>query len=128
MSSDSDRYPLATFDGKWIPADILKPDGIVLLTFTNAASTAQIAIPTATEIIRFWASEDVVLKFGAAAAIPANGVYYAASAILEKNKEYFLAPPAATFAAYGLTAGGNLHAQFIKKWAGLSLKPQNDRR
>ncbi len=128
MSSDTKRYPHSTADGRAIPFEIMKPYGLVPLSFVTASASGLINVPTEIEIISVLVTEDAIIKFGGSAAMPANGVLEEDMAFLKKNSRTSIAPPAATFSIRGVTSAGQAYIQFIENWAGLSLEVQTRKR
>lgn len=123
MASTSQRYPLSTPEGAAIPLDIMKPHSFMQKDFTEVVSAA-LAVPDGIEIVSFTASEDCIIRFGAAAVVPADGVSYPDTIYIDKDVRVCVAPRAATFTVIATSAVGTLHAQFIEKWAGLALTKQ----
>lgn len=118
------RYPFATADGIAIPSDIIKPLGILRQTFSHLIATVPVAIPAAVEVISFLATEDCIVVFGAEAAIPTNAIMLADALFVPANMVVQAAPPLSNMSVIGLTASGNLVAQFIESWAGLTRTTQ----
>lgn len=127
MSSTTQRYPFATASGDSIPLDVVKPSGLIVKSFLSSGATGNIALPADVEAIGLLASEDCIVRFGAAASVPADGVNLSNAIYVPAGMHIIAAPPADTFSAIGHTANGTLIVQLIAKWAGLSLDTQTTR-
>jgi hypothetical protein len=128
MSSDTDRYPLSTADGKHIPLEIIKPHGFVRKSFTAAGASAQVTIPATIEIISFQATENCIILFDGNASVPADGTLLTSGLYVPNTYRVTVAPIGSYFTVIGETASGLLYCQMIEKWAGLSLSVQSARR
>lgn len=124
MPSTTQRYPLSTSDGTAIPLEIMKPHSFVQKSFLQASATAAQPVPTGVEIMSITVSEDVILRFGAAAVALADGVNYPDTVLVKAGTRVCIAPKADTFTLKGFTANGLAYIQYIEKWAGLALAKQ----
>ncbi len=127
MANTTQRYPLATPDGRAIPLDVVKPVGFLQKAFTTAAS-GTLTLPSNVEVLSVFASADCYIQFGGTAAVPADGVVVTNLLYVPKNMRITAAPPATTFTVIGKTTSGTLNVQLLEKWAGLILDVQQKRR
>lgn len=123
MPSTTQRYPLSTPDGKYIPLDVVRSAGYAIKS-VNTSVSSPITIGENVEIISFSATEDMLVCFGGVAALPADAVVYADTVFIGRGQRVTVAATALTFTAIALTTAGILHCQLIDKWAGLGLQTQ----
>jgi len=130
MASQPDTlglYPHSAPDGTPIPFDIVRPLGLIRQDFTAAAS-GNIAIPSDAELLAFMSTQECIVKFGAAATVPANGVHnidmivIPAGGLLVVDHNF-----ATTFSVIALADEGTLYVQTIKKWKDLRKQSQFNR-
>ena len=101
MANLTQRYPLATPDGVPIPLEVIRPYGIVKQAFTTTVS-GNITLAAAVEIASFYATEDCIVRFGAAASNPADGVTLANAIFIPKGSRVTCAVMAVTFTVIAL--------------------------
>ncbi len=127
MPSSSQRYPLATPDGKAIPLDTIRPLGFYLLDFTTGVASS-ITIPSNIEILSIQSTEDCVISFSGTANVPSSGVLLADSFYLSSDMRVSISPLSVNLSVIGAGNDGVLLVQLIDNWAGLSLAVQTNRR
>lgn len=123
MASTTQRYPLSTPEGSAIPLEIMKPHSFMQKSFGAVVTAAQ-NVPDGVEIMSITVTENCLIRFGAAAVAPVDGVNYPDTVLIEADARVCIAPKAATFTLIGLTSSGTAYVQFIEKWAGLALTKQ----
>lgn len=71
-------FPAATPDGRAIPFDIIRPNGVMRLTFGDTG-TAAVALPSVpaeqSKIFALFSNTLCLVRFGGVAALPAHGAY-----------------------------------------------------
>ncbi len=127
MPSTTKRYPLSTPDGSYIPLDVIKPNGLILLSH-SAVVSASISIPEDIEIISFLSSTDCLVNFGGTASVPADGVLSQNTVLIPADMRISVAPTSTTFTVISYSDSGIISCQLIDKWAGLTLETQQQRR
>jgi len=125
MSVISDQlYPFATQDGKAIPLDIIRPQGLIQVPFT--LTWASLVIPAGYEICVFRATEDAIIDIsGTAAVANVDGTAYNNHLFIPKGYIVTAAITVGTVKIIGASAVGRLVIQALKKWSSLSLPRQS---
>ncbi len=124
----NDRYPLSTADGKAIPFEVLSPKGFLTVAATAVVSNS-VAVPANTSIMSVSSTVDTILRFGAAASVPATETLLSDAIWIPANMVVMIAALSSTFTVIrGGASDGTVTAQFYNAWAGLSLTTQNQRR
>lgn len=123
MASETQRYPLAAPDGTAIPLEVFKPLSFMRKSFTTTVS-GTLNVPAGCEIMSVMASADCFISFGGTAAVPPDGSAVANLVFLPKILRMTIAPPTDTFTVIGDGVSGNIHIQFIDKWASVLLQTQ----
>lgn len=123
----ADLYPYATADGKSIPLECLRPQGLTIKALTENSSS--FTLPEDSETVLLYCTKDCILRFGAASASPADGVYEANSLFLPKGHSMSVLIPDNEIHAKLLAVGtGTLFVQTLVKWAGLAIDTNYIRR
>lgn len=123
----SDLYPFATEDGQSIPLECLRPQGLTIKSLTENSSS--FTLPEDSETVLFYSTKDCLIRFGAASASPADGVYEANSLFLPKGHSMSVLIPDNEIHAKLLAVGtGTLFVQTLVKWAGLTISNNYIRR
>lgn len=128
MSSSTQRYPLSTPDGVAIPLEVIKAHSLVKKSFLSASATAALTVPADVELMMVSATRDCIIRFGAAASVPADGVALADAVYVYADMVVFVAPHLSTFTIIGAAADGSAVIQYLQKWAGLALSTQYSKR
>lgn len=133
MADVSNRYPLSTADGQYIPLDVVRPHGSLTKTFTAAGSTAAMDVPSTVDIMTFLCDQDCILQFAASSASAAamvDGTLKADAFFVYANTITNISPPIGkkSFALRGDSASGIAKINYLETWAGLSLQSQITRR
>lgn len=122
MSAPKDLYPFATQDGKAIPLDIIRADGLIFIDYTLAGEL--LTIPAGKEVGTVYASTDAILTFGANTAVPAANVPMPASLFIPAKTILTVALLPGSAYVKAMSTNGKLVVQLIEKWAGLGLTTQ----
>lgn len=125
----ANRYPLSTPDGKAIPLDLIKPLGVLRLSFTAAAHNSQ-TLPSAYQdkIFTAYSTEDCYLDFKATPAAVIDDVVSTDTLFIPAGVLIAFISNSLYIAARGSTASGIVQIQIIDIWAGLLLESQVNRR
>lgn len=124
MTTPANVYPFATQDGKAIPLDILRPSGIMILTF-QVATESFFIIPNGYEVGIFFSPTWVLARFGQPFTVPVlNNTLYTDALIIPSGTMTVASLTQGPCYIKGLTENGTLYLQLIEKWAGLALDKQ----
>lgn len=124
MTTPAGIYPFATQDGKAIPLDIIKPEGILLQTF-GVGSSSSFTLPEGSLVGTFTATSACLVRFGTD--LPgslAADTLYAETLLIPAETTVTCALTAGLVYVIGLVEEGTIYVQLIKKWAGLALDRQ----
>lgn len=129
ISNIISRYPFATANGDYIPADILRVQGSFLKNFTVTATTAE-DLPVGTEILRLRPSEFCWFFNGdglAVAPVHATPSLIKNDTMLLLKDEWILIainPNVLKYSVIRDSIDGVLNIQVIQKWNVLALDVQ----
>lgn len=109
-------YPLSSPDGQAIPYEVIRPIGLIRQDFTDTGSAA-ITIPAAAELLSLFANATCIVRFGATAAVPANGAHDIDSILVAANTYMNVDHNgAANFSVIGVSEAGTLFVTTVQKW------------
>lgn len=133
MSDIQGRYPLSTADGQAVPLDIIRPMGIVSISFNPSTGTSPFTLSDTLDCYSIRATEDCLVEFNATFPLATNLVnatFRADALYVPKNTILFISPPVSKniISVLGISTSGLLHIQYIESWTGLALKNQYTRR
>jgi hypothetical protein len=121
-------YPLSSPDGQSIPYEVIRPIGLIRQDFNDVGSAA-VTIPTAADILAFFANATCIVTFGATAVVPANGVHGLNSILIPANTYMNVDHNgAANFSVVGVSEAGTLFTVTVKKWQDTKKPIQFQRR
>lgn len=127
-------YPFATAEGEYVPADILRPVGVISKSITSSGSSSAIAIPDGADSLLFQSSSAALVQFGMndtiTATALADGTLKADSVYIPANMICLISPPAGHthFAVRAISAPGTLITQILESWNALSTASKYVRR
>jgi len=129
MSDLTNRYPIATADGKAIPHDVLRPKGFYRLDLSTSPSGI-LNLPSGTKLLVLCSTTDCVIKFDSsvAVAMPGNATLLSAAMFLPKNTIQTVSPDVASLSGVAITVSGTLYITIAGAWSGLGLEHQYSRR
>lgn len=129
MADLTNRYPIATADGKAIPHEVLKPRGLYQLALSTSASGI-ITFPAGTKILVLISTVDCILKFDSttAASVPANATLMTEAMFLPKNTIQTISPESMYLSGITAAGSGTLNITLAESWSGLGLEHQYSRR
>ena len=129
MADLTNRYPIATADGKSIPHEVLRPKGFYRLDLSTTASGI-ITLAAGTKILVLISTVDCILKFHAtvAASVPAVGSLLADAMFLPKNTIQTISPDVAAVSGITIAGTGTVYITLAGAWSGLGLEHQYNRR
>ena len=119
-------YPFATADGKDIPFDVLKPQGLAVISY-DAIDWAPFQAPEGVEVATFFSKNSCLVSFAETPSwvldeylpqvlfVPANTIVQA-----------YL--PSNSFAVLGTETEAKLYVQFVVRWASLAVPRQFTRK
>lgn len=117
----SDNYPFATKDGKVIPLDIIKPQGVIFHSFTLGAFS-EVTIPAGKSTVAIlYATEACFISFGSNPASFLEDAYHDKVLFIPRGHVVATTVEVGNIYVKGFSTNGILNIQFIEKWAGLSL-------
>jgi len=133
MAIVSNRYPLSTADGKYIPSDILRPTKAVKHTTSNSVGTTAKEIPSSIDLIRVRSSVDASIQFfsistAATALVDAEDKPY--TIILAAGEFVLLSPPIGYrwYSIINDSVAGVCTVESLECWNALALQSQITRR
>lgn len=126
-NTPSELYPFATQDGKAIPLDILKPQGLLILPFTTDA-VASISLPAGSTVAMLIASEACLVSFDHSLATVPTNEFLSEVLLVPYNNVVSCSIPSLDIKIRGVDNPGTLYVQLIEKWAGLALDRQYQRK
>lgn len=127
MADPNARYPLATADGQSIPNETIRPVGLYIIALSTTP-TSLLTLAAGYKTITVVSTVDAVLRFGAAASIPADSTLLTNALFLPKNVIMTVSPATMSISAVALSGTGSLRVSMIESWAGLGLEYQYGRR
>lgn len=117
----SDNYPFATKDGRVIPLDIIKPQGVIFASF-NPTAFSPVTIPASKSTVAIlFATEACFISFGVDPATFAEGIYHDSVLFVPRGHAVASTVESGEIYIKGFASAGVVNIQFIEKWAGLSL-------
>lgn len=133
MANIPNRYPLATADGQAIPLDVVRPNSSVQIALLTGAGSAALSLPTSTEVMVVYATQDCLIQFATTAAaatafvagtIKTDSIFIPASTIIVLSP----VPEKTSFSLIAISAAGSAYITFLEKWSGMALQSQFNRR
>lgn len=119
----SQVYPFATQDGKPIPLDIIRPAGLIQISFNNSSSVNFTLTDTYTEGIVL-ATSACLVRQGTDIPSMVDGTFYQDMFLVYTDTLITVSLLSGTIYVKGLSGSGTLYLQLIEKWAGLALPKQ----
>ena len=133
MANIPNRYPLSTSDGQAIPLDVIRPNSSVQIALVTGAGSAALSLPTSTEVMVVYATQDCLIQFATtdaaatafvAGTIKTDSIFIPASTIIVLSP----VPEKTSFSLIALSAPGSAYITFLEKWSGMALQSQFNRR
>ena len=134
MTDVAGRYPLSSADGQAIPLDIIRPEGLIMVEFTEFAGSTGVKLSESTDCFMLKSDRECLIRFSTSgatvASIPVAGTEALDYLFVPANYLAMISPPIGKrFASIiGLTTSGTCIIQYLQSWSGLRSKSQNNRR
>lgn len=125
MASSKQRYPLSTLNGQYIPLDVIRPSGLIKVSYLTASASAAAALPASTELLLVRSTTDCFIKFANSAATKPTSIVVADTLYLRRGEIQVVSPMALFYSVIGDTANGDLFIQILETWQSLSLDTAN---
>ena len=119
-------YPFATADGKDIPFDILKPQGLAILQY-NPSAFSSFTGPAAGGIVTLFSKAACLVSF-AEAPTQAVNQYIPEMLYVPANCIVHCEVPAPQFQVIGVESDNLLYVQYVTRWASLAVPRQFNRK
>lgn len=115
-------YPFATADGKEIPFDILKPQGLAILQY-NASTFSSFSGPAAGEVATLFSKAACLIAFSTAPEQLLNQ-YMPSMLYVPANCIVHCELPSPSFQVLGVDSDNLLYVQYVTRWASLAVPRQ----
>lgn len=133
MTTASNRYPLSTADGKYIPLDVIRPSSFLRLATSESAGTTPVQIPDTVEILRVRSTVDAIIQFSSSSVVATavvDGIPKNNTLFLHADEEVFVSPPIG-FNWYSIIndlTAGKVVVEYLESWNALTLQSKITRR
>lgn len=115
-------YPFATADGKDIPFDVLKPQGLAVISY-DAVNWAPFVAPEGVEVATFFSKNSCLVSF-AGTPFWLLDEYLPQVLFVPANTIVQAYLPSNSFAVLGTEVESRLYVQFVVRWASLAVPRQ----
>ncbi|EKD22435.1 MAG: hypothetical protein ACD_86C00004G0005 [uncultured bacterium] len=125
MASSKQRYPLSTLNGQYIPLDVIRPSGLIKISYLEASASAAVALPAGTELLLVRSTSDCFIKFANSSATKPTNIVVADTLDLRAEEYRVVSPMDLYYSVIGDTVDGELFIQILETWMSLSLDTVN---
>lgn len=119
-------YPFATAEGKDIPFDILKPQGLAILQY-NSSTFSPFAGPASGEVVTLFSKAACLIAFSGAPEQLLNQ-YMPSVLHVPANCIVHCVLPSPNFQVIGVDGDNLLYVQYVTRWASLAVPRQFNRK
>jgi len=125
MASTKQRYPLSSINGLPIPLDVIRPSGLIRVSYLEASASVAAALPAGTELLLVRSTTDCFIKFANSSATKPTASVVADTLYLPAGEIQVISPMNLYYSVIGNTLDGELFLQVLETWMSVSLDTAN---